>query len=357
MSRPSTTPPPRRHPRPLAATSSARTAGLAATTDTAPSTSGVRMAVGGIGRRPPSPAPPPRCAAAGPARPPPRCRGVDRPRRKAGHATARYMAPVSRRSSPRCSARAWARVDLPAPAGPSMATDRAGHARSRPRRPGRPGRWRSPGSWWPTACPPEITVWPGPAARPGHGRGHGHAVVAFRVDGAGRRAGRPVHHEVVAVDLGVGAEGTQQCGHAGQAVGLLHPQLAHVAEHGVPCAEAAATASTGTSSRPVISAASISVACSGPTGDEVGGGPVAGPRRGHLVDVRPHAGEHVEEAPAPGPDVDALAPSRRCRARRRRPPPRRRPATGHRARRARTAASADGRTGRTTWPRRRRLHG
>ncbi len=44
------------------------------------------------------------------------------PRRSALRAKARYMAPVSRLSSPKCRARWRATVLLPAPAGPSMAT-------------------------------------------------------------------------------------------------------------------------------------------------------------------------------------------------------------------------------------------
>ena len=78
--------------------------------------------------------------------------GVDAVLRSADQATARYMAPVSRRSTPRCSATAWASVDLP---GTGRAVDGhhlhvrcAAHRRPGPVRRAEVGR-RSPGSWWP----------------------------------------------------------------------------------------------------------------------------------------------------------------------------------------------------------------
>ena len=75
-----------------------------------------------------------------------------------------------------------------------------------------------------------------------------------------------------------------------------------------PEAHAAATARTGTSSSPVISDASTSVPCSGPkratTSAVAARSP--GPVVGTSLDDRPHAGEHVEIAPAPAPDVDAF---------------------------------------------------
>ena len=121
MSRPSTTPPPRSatHCR-WRSTSTARTPGLAATADTAPLTSGPRMAsvtsvAVDLTRSPTA------MARRGPARPPPRGRPASMPRSRAAQATARYMAPVSRRSRPSRSARARETVDLPEPAGPSMA--------------------------------------------------------------------------------------------------------------------------------------------------------------------------------------------------------------------------------------------
>ena len=55
---------------------------------------------------------------------------------------------------------------------------------------------------------------------------------ASKVPGGERR--RPVDHEVVALRLGVGPEGAHQGHHAGQAVGLLHPQLRHPPEHRGP---------------------------------------------------------------------------------------------------------------------------
>jgi len=51
---------------------------------------------------------------------------VSTPSRNAANVTARYIAPVSRYGTPRRSARSWAMVDLPAPAGPSIATTRIG---------------------------------------------------------------------------------------------------------------------------------------------------------------------------------------------------------------------------------------
>ncbi len=72
-------------------------------------------------------------------------------------------------------------------------------------------------------------VGPLPVGQPGHGGGHGHAVVPAGVDGppAGQSTGA-VHDQVVAVDLGPGPERPDQVRHAGQSVRLLHPQLPHV---------------------------------------------------------------------------------------------------------------------------------
>ena len=133
-------------PRRWRGTSTARTSGLAATAETAALTSGPRMAsvtsVPSTTTRSPT-----AMATAGPPRPPPAGRPGRCRRSRPAQATARYMAPVSSRSTPSRSARARETVDLPDPAGPSMAmTGRvrdpaARHARpvSRARSSAKPG--------------------------------------------------------------------------------------------------------------------------------------------------------------------------------------------------------------------------
>jgi hypothetical protein len=122
MSRPSTTPPPcasiQARCRPTIA---ARTAGLRATRLTAEVTSGPRIS---------TEASTPSTVTFGPSGTSSRVSTIDatasvssgsRPRRMAAKATARYIAPVSRWSSPSRLASVRATVDLPDPDGPSMA--------------------------------------------------------------------------------------------------------------------------------------------------------------------------------------------------------------------------------------------
>ena len=78
---------------------------------------------------------------------------ASRPRFNTSNVTPRYIAPVSRYSMPRSAANALAIVDLPAPAGPSMATTtavitnwcRSGDPRRSPTRSARPP-WLARGS-------------------------------------------------------------------------------------------------------------------------------------------------------------------------------------------------------------------
>ena len=98
----------------------ARTAGLAATADTAALTSGPRMAsvmsVPSATTRSPTSRSSVRATPATAS-----VSAVSIPRRSTAQATERYMAPVSRRLTPSRAARARDSVDLPDPAGPSMA--------------------------------------------------------------------------------------------------------------------------------------------------------------------------------------------------------------------------------------------
>ena len=106
-----------------------------------------------------------------------------------------------------------------------------------------------------------------------------------------------------------------------------------------PSATAAATARTGISSiRPAISAGADVGAV------QVGRVPGADAALPDPLDVGAHPLQHVEEARPGGADVDVVDDDLAARARCRRPRSRRRPATGRRARRARTAGSGDGRT-------------
>ena len=262
-------------------------------------------------RRPPRPGRPSSMRMARASRPRPR-RRAGRPRaRSAGQATARYMAPVSRRSSPRWSATAWARVDLPAPAGPSMATTvtapeasgRRGHARGPLQ--ARRGRRRRRGSWWPPPAHPAMRVAALPAARPATA-----AAMAMRWSprastAPGARRPTPGTQQVVAVDLGAGrrrpAPARPRPARRSDSLTRSSPTSRNTVS---PGAQAAATASTGTSSRPVISAASTSV----PRGararghDVGGGGQVLGPGDAAPPRCRPPCGRARRESrvgPAP----------------------------------------------------------
>src|SRR5205807_4160208 len=125
MSRPSMTPPPRcsAHSR-CRSRNSARTAGWEDTSDPPADTAGPRISA--LTSRPssrtlPGGSPSSRTASSAAraiASPSPR----SRPRSMARSVTARYIAPVSSTSRPRAEATPRATVDLPDPAGPSMAT-------------------------------------------------------------------------------------------------------------------------------------------------------------------------------------------------------------------------------------------
>ena len=130
-------------------------------------------------------------------------------------ATARYIAPVSRRSTPRASASSRASVDLPAPARPSMATTGLRRPAPLTRPPRARGevfhetriarRHRLPAVDAARRPPPPPTPPPPPPWPCGDRRGCRCAR------GAGGRTG---HHQVVAVALAPGAESARELDHA-----------------------------------------------------------------------------------------------------------------------------------------------
>ena len=125
-------------------TSAARTSGRAATSDARALTSGVRISA--VTSSPSSVTPP--------SKPIAHAVGSAAPRRSAS-AMQRYIAPVSRYVKPSAAATARATVDLPAPAGPSMAMSIAAEDRSR-RQPANSDATSSakPGSCGEVSCSP-----------------------------------------------------------------------------------------------------------------------------------------------------------------------------------------------------------
>ena len=123
MSRPSATQSPCSRIARCLAISASRTPGSAATRDAPADTSGVRIAVGDVAAVEQHPRRPTSMSI--------RSRDLGGRRRPArvASATARYIAPVSRYVKPSRSATARATVDLPAPAGPSIAITMASEAR------------------------------------------------------------------------------------------------------------------------------------------------------------------------------------------------------------------------------------
>src|SRR3546814_15118984 len=105
------------------------------------------------------------------------------PRRRAANVTPRYMAPVSRYSRPRRAASARATVDLPDPAGPSMAMTVMAERSSR-------GRDVIARHWVVRRCLGSQLVEHGPVA----GEGLGHAAWSGDADAFRRETKQSERH-------------------------------------------------------------------------------------------------------------------------------------------------------------------
>src|SRR3546814_6254147 len=118
------------------------------------------------------------------------------PRRRAANVTPRYMAPVSRYSRPRRAASARATVDLPDPAGPSMAMTVMAERSSR-------GRDVIARHWCVRRCLGSQLVEHGPVA----GEGLGHAARIGDADAVRREAEQRERHGHAVVVVGLDERG------------------------------------------------------------------------------------------------------------------------------------------------------
>src|SRR5439155_8553461 len=240
MSRPSTTTPAgcRATARRCSAFTHARTSGNAATADTRAVTRSDRTASStstpatvGVNSRPTS------ASAIGRSRASPTIRWTFHPSpfprpssprlSSAANVSARYNAPESRCAQPSRSATRAPVDDFPDAAGPSIAMTRtlppspSPHAPQILEEPRITDRDRRP------LRQPHVRA----RHRPQHGERHRQAVVAGRVHAAARWAGGPPHPQVVAAGFRVAAHRLEVRRDQLEAIALLDPQLAHLAEH------------------------------------------------------------------------------------------------------------------------------
>ena len=173
---------------------------------------------------------------------------------RASAATARYMAPVSSRSTPSRWATADETVDLPAPAGPSMATS-SGRGASEPRGQARQvlGEGRVAGRDRPE--PGEEAALARTGRQRGDGRRHRHPVVAPAVEASAEQwaAATPVTESVSPSTVARAPNASTMSATAANRSTSLTRSSPTSEKTVVPSATAAATARTGISSSDGIS--------------------------------------------------------------------------------------------------------